>query len=89
MVKTNFTILLPGQVATLLGVPRTDILEWINEGKLAITTTISLSSLIDFLGQNRECVGRLYCEDALPEYNKLRKQIIEEMDKKWPIEQLN
>lgn len=85
---------LPFQLSFLLGTPYRNILDWIEAGKLKTNGNwriplVSLSDLIDFLGQNREYVGRLYCENPVPLFDELRKSIIEEMDTRWPLERSN
>lgn len=80
-----------GQVALLLGMPRVCVIDWIHSGALAFsqynkTITVKKSAIADFLGQRRELVGRLYCEDITPVITQWRQEIIEEMDKRWPLE---
>lgn len=87
--------LLPFQLSYILGIPYREVLSWIDDGKLKTTGgikrafTVSINDLVDFLGQNRDCVGQLYCDSSVPIYNEWRKEIIEEMDKRWPFEVLN
>lgn len=83
--------LLPFQVGYILGIPYMKILALIDEGKLKIDRetlifTIEMDDLIDFLGQHRECVGRLYCDCGISAYDDWKRKIIEEMDKRWPLE---
>ena len=80
----------PGQVALLLGVPRTDVIDWLMSGELVFkkvnkTIFIKKRAIVDFLCQHRELVGRLYCDDGLSVLTEWRQEIIEEMDNRWPL----
>lgn len=82
-----------GQIALLLGVPRTEVTNWLMSGELIFrkhnkSMFITKRAIADFLGRHREFVGRLYCDDGLPVLNEWRQEIIEEMDQKWPLEQI-
>lgn len=83
--------LLPFQLSYILDTPYMEILTWIEEGKLKADKekrifTVAIDDLIDFLGQHRECVGRLYCDCGISTYDDWKRKIIEEMDKRWPLE---
>lgn len=76
-----------GQVALLLGVPRTDVIDWLMGGELAFrkvnrTMLIAKRAIANFLGQHRELVGQLYCEGITPVITQWRQEIIEEMDER-------
>lgn len=68
------------QLSLLLGVSRRDILQWVSDGKLQAATDgqyfrISEESVINFLKQYPEYVGRVYCND-LPIFLEERKRIV-------------
>lgn len=85
--------LFPSQIALMLGVDQRQILEWVMEEKLKAKKDsshiwITTFDLIDFLSQNLECVGRLYCDNPVNVYQSWNQEIIEELENRWPTEPL-
>lgn len=85
MTKKKDIIWFPSQLAIVLGANQTDILEWVAKGELKAekkgsVTKIMESALIDFLREHRECVGRIYCDDLTPFFNKSRTRIARKLE---------
>lgn len=85
MTKIKDVIWFPSQLALVLGINQTDILDWIAKGKLKAekkgsVTKISENALVEFLRENRECVGRIYCDDLTPFLNKARARIVRKVE---------
>lgn len=77
---------LPSQIAMILGKSRLDILKWIEEGKLGSVMRngrafSSAQDIASFLHEYPEEVGRVYCDDLIPFFNKARENIVEKLEK--------
>ena len=85
MKKNKDIIWFPSQLALILGVNQTDILDWVAKGELKAekkgsVTKIEENALVDFLRDHRDCVGRVYCDDLTPFLNKSRARIVRKLE---------
>lgn len=76
----------PSQWALILGVQQRDIWDWVMDGLLKAERVgikahlISVKDVTEFLAKHPIYVGRVYCEDAIPFYNDIRRQIVNKME---------
>lgn len=76
----------PSQWALILGVQQRDIWDWIMDGLLKAEVAgkkahvISVNEVTKFLAEHPIYVGRVYCEDAIPFYNDIRRKIVDRME---------
>lgn len=76
---------MPSQISLILGKDRREVLKWIEEGKLGSVTQYgrAMSSAQDiarFLNEHPEEVGRVYCDDLIPFFNRARENIVEKLE---------
>lgn len=77
---------MPYQIAIILGKNRSDILEWMKEGTLRSVIQhgrlfSSAQNVANFLREHPEEIGRVYCDDLIPFFNRARENIVEKLEK--------
>ncbi len=79
----------PSEWAVILGTSQRDIWEWVFAGSLKYekvgkkSYTISVQDMTNFLIENPSNIGRLYCDDIILFYNKIRHIIIEQIERQY------
>lgn len=73
------------ELAMVLGIYRRDIMTWVARGELKAATDGQYmffyeKDVVNFIRQNPERCGRIYCDDLIPFINHQRKRIVDQLE---------